>query len=210
MFLPPLKSRSLAVNLQYRAFITVQIILKDRNIFKNNWIYVHDPRVQVSRIQNAKSWSLDMIPDPSTLCLGMEYFCQEGDVTWKTEDNELIRIAVRELEILCLASTVDVLDGFVVRQSKAYPVYDENYAKIVDAIRIEINTHYNGLHLIGRNGMHRYNNQDHAMMTAILTVENIIADRMIYDVWKVNQDAEYHEDLHPDRIPSFLSSPSEY
>jgi protoporphyrinogen oxidase len=112
---------------------------------------------------------------------------------WEANDSELIEMATRELIQIGLAHQGDVIDGTVVRQKKAYPVYDDDYARHVATIRQELDTRYPNLHLVGRNGMHKYNNQDHAMMTAMLCVENILADAKLYDLWQVNQDAEYHE-----------------
>jgi protoporphyrinogen oxidase len=180
--------------LRYRDFLTVALIAKDRRGLPDNWIYIHDPGVKVGRIQNYKSWSPEMVPDPAYACYGLEYFCFENDGLWNATDEELKALAVRELQAVGIADANDVVDGCVVRQKKAYPVYDEDYAANVDVVRREIEENYPGLHLVGRNGMHKYNNQDHAMMTAMLTAENIIADRELYDVWKVNQDAEYHEE----------------
>jgi len=135
-----------------------------------------------------------MIPDPAMNCYGMEYFCFEGDGLWQSPDDELVKLAIKEIGYLGLAKEQDIKEGYVVRQKKAYPVYDEDYAKHVDTIR-NVLENCPGLHLVGRNGMHKYNNQDHAMMTAMLTAKNIMAGKQIYDVWKVNQDAEYHETL---------------
>ena len=182
-----------ASSLQYRDFLVVGLIVNDRNIFDDNWIYIHDPSVKVGRIQNFKSWSPEMVPNPDKNCYGMEYFCFEDDDIWSRQDTDLIELACSELVQLNLAHLSDITDGFVVRQKKAYPVYDSTYADNVDIVRYAIKAHYPGLHLVGRNGMHKYNNQDHAMMTAMLTVENIVAGSDLYDVWKVNQDAEYHE-----------------
>ena len=179
--------------LAYRDFITVALILRERNLFDDNWIYIHDPGVRVGRVQNFKSWSPEMVPDPAMACFGLEYFCFEGDGMWTMRDEDLIALATRELVQLGLAKEGDVQDGCVVRQRKAYPVYDEHYRDNVDVVRHEIAQRYPGLHLVGRNGMHKYNNQDHAMMTALITVENILAARTVRDPWNVNQDAEYHE-----------------
>jgi protoporphyrinogen oxidase len=179
--------------LRYRDFLTVMLILKDRHLFADNWIYIHDPRVRVGRIQNFKSWSPEMVPDPAYCCYGLEYFCFEGDGVWSSPDAALIELAKRELEAVGLAAAADVEDGCVVRQPKAYPVYDDDYARHVATIRAELKARFPTLHPIGRNGMHKYNNQDHAMMTAMLTVENIAAGRDLYDVWSVNEDAQYHE-----------------
>lgn len=179
--------------LRYRDFIMVALILKDQRRFSDNWIYIHDPSVKVGRIQNFKSWSPEMVPDESMCCYGMEYFCFEGDGLWTSEDQELIELAKCELEKIGLALATDIVDGCVVRQKKAYPVYDDNYAEHVEQLRREFEVRFPTLHLVGRNGMHKYNNQDHAMMTAMLCVDNIVAGQRIHDLWKVNQDAEYHE-----------------
>ncbi len=183
-----------AESLNYRDFLVVGLVVRDRNLFDDNWIYIHDPEVKVGRIQNFKSWSPEMVPEPGENCYGMEYFCFEGDGLWTSANEDLVKLASDELIRLELARPGDVTDGFVIRQKKAYPVYDDHYAKNVDIVRRSIEKNYPGLFLVGRNGMHKYNNQDHAMMTAMLTVENIIAGEKIYDVWKVNQDAEYHEE----------------
>jgi protoporphyrinogen oxidase len=179
--------------LRYRDFITVALVVNKPDLFPDNWIYVHEPSVKVGRIQNFRSWSPEMVPDPNLACLGLEYFCFEGDGLWTSSDADLIALAKRELAVIGLASEDDIRDGCVVRQKKAYPVYDEGYRARVGEIRDELAQRYPTLHLVGRNGLHKYNNQDHAMMTAILTVRNILAGRPIYDVWDVNEDAEYHE-----------------
>jgi len=191
---PPVDSKVMeaADYLRYRDFLTVMLILEDKNLFDDNWIYIHDPQVKVGRIQNFKSWSPYMIPDEKYCCYGLEYFCFEGDGLWTSSDEQLIHLAKKELEKIGLASARDVLDGCVVRQKKAYPVYDDSYKQYVNVIKEGIGG-YRGLYLVGRNGMHKYNNQDHSMMTAMLAAKNIIAGKEIYDVWNVNEDAEYHE-----------------
>lgn len=188
------EARSAATALKYREFLTVALIVKPTLSFDDNWIYIHEPGVKVGRVQNFRSWSPELVPDPALACYGLEYFCFEGDGLWNSTDAELIALASRELVQLGLARAGDVVDGHVVRQPKAYPVYDDDYARHVATIREELDERYPGLHLVGRNGMHKYNNQDHAMMTAMLTARNILAGRPLYDVWDVNQDAEYHED----------------
>jgi protoporphyrinogen oxidase len=182
-----------ADSLKYRDFLTVVIILKDRNLFDDNWIYIHDPSVKVGRVQNFKSWSPEMVPDPDMACYGLEYFCFEGDGLWSSSDADLIQRAQDELMKIGLAQAGDFVDGCVVRQPKAYPVYDDDYATHVNTIREELAGRFPTLHLVGRNGMHKYNNQDHAMMTAMLCAQNILAGEQVYDLWQVNQDAEYHE-----------------
>jgi protoporphyrinogen oxidase len=143
-------------------------------------------------VQNFRSWSPEMVPAGMT-CLGLEYFCFEGDGLWTAPDEELIGLAKREIAKIGLISAADVVDGCVVRQPKAYPVYDEDYRDHMAMIRLDLERRYPSLHLVGRNGMHKYNNQDHAMMTAMLTARNIMAGERIYDIWQVNEDAEYHE-----------------
>lgn len=182
-----------AMDLKYRDFLTVALMVKGEDIFPDNWIYIHDSKVQVGRIQNFRSWSPEMVPDPSLACVGLEYFCFEGDGLWASADDDLIALATKEMAILGLCRPDDVVGGAVVRQEKAYPVYDDAYAANVMAMRTELEARYPTLHMVGRNGMHRYNNQDHAMMTAMLTVRNIVAGARIHDVWQVNEDAEYHE-----------------
>ena len=182
-----------ALDLRYRDFLTVALMVKSKDLFPDNWIYIHDPRVTVGRIQNFRSWSPEMIPDADMACVGLEYFCFEGDGLWSMADEDLVALATEELATLGLCDPEDVDGGVVVRQEKAYPVYDDHYAENVEAMRAELAARHPSLHLVGRNGMHKYNNQDHAMMTAMLTVENIKAGRIKHDVWSVNEDAEYHE-----------------
>ena len=182
-----------ASKLRYRDFLTVALKIKSEDLFPDNWIYIHDEKVQVGRVQNFRSWSPEMVPDENVACVGLEYFCFENDGLWSSSDDDLIALATREMQILGLCDPRDVIGGAVVRQEKAYPVYDEDYAANVEAMRCELEDKHPSLHLVGRNGMHRYNNQDHAMMTAMLTVENILAGKRIYDTWCVNEDAEYHE-----------------
>jgi protoporphyrinogen oxidase len=182
-----------ANKLKYRDFLIVALMLKDKNQFSDNWIYIHDPTVKVARIQNFKSWSPAMVPVADTCCYGLEYFCFEGDGMWNATDSELINLAKRELIQIGLAQAEDIFDGCVVRQPKAYPVYDENYKHNVEIIRAGLAEKYPTLAMVGRNGMHKYNNQDHAMMTAMLAVKNIVAGEAVFDLWRVNQDAEYHE-----------------
>jgi protoporphyrinogen oxidase len=190
---PMPRASAAAQALRYRDFLMVAVIVKDRGRFNDNWIYIHDPHVKVARIQNFKSWSDEMVPEPSLNCYGLEYFCFAGDGLWTQTDDELLGLARDEIVQLGLADQGDVVDGCVIRQDKAYPIYDERYQENVETVRAEIESRYPNLHLVGRNGMHKYNNQDHAMMTAMLTVQNILADRPLYDVWRVNQDAGYHE-----------------
>ncbi len=182
-----------ALDLKYRDFLTVVLIGQSSTQIPDNWVYIHDASVKVGRVQNFRSWSPEMIPDPVSTCLGLEYFCFEGDGLWSSADEDLITLARGEIAKVGLMRSEDVTDACVVRQPKAYPVYDETYRDNVSAVRDELAEQYPTLHLVGRNGMHKYNNQDHAMMTGLLTALNIIAGKPLYDVWDVNEDAEYGE-----------------
>jgi protoporphyrinogen oxidase len=182
-----------AASLKYRDFITVAVMLKTSKAFPDQWIYIHDPDIKAGRIQNFANWSPEMVPDPSITYLGLEYFCFQGDALWSMADDDLIALASRELVTLGLADNEIILDGAVVRQPKAYPVYDDTYKIHTQSIRAALATASEGLQVVGRNGMHKYNNQDHSMMTAMLAVKNILSERAIYDTWNVNQDAEYIE-----------------
>jgi len=182
-----------AEKLSYRDFLTV-VLIGDSDIqLPDNWVYIHDPSVKVGRVQNFRSWSPELIPDPHSTCLGLEYFCFEGDGLWAATDETLINLAKTEIGAIGLMRPQDVRDACVVRQRKAYPVYDEDYRSNVEVVRGALAELYPSLHLVGRNGMHKYNNQDHAMMTGLLTALNIIAGDKLYDVWDVNEDAEYGE-----------------
>lgn len=197
--------------LKYRDFLTVVLICRHTGIFSDTWIYIHEPGVKVGRVQNFKAWSPEMVPDPSLSCYGLEYFCFEGDSLWNSTDDALLRLAQLEMETLGLCKPGEVVDGCVVRQPKAYPVYDDDYSRHVTTVREELDDRFPSLHLVGRNGMHKYNNQDHSMMTAMLSAKNILAGRNVFNVWAVNEDAEYHESatdapngsrMVPTRVPS--------
>ncbi len=190
---PPLSSKNMAANLKYRDFITVAVMIDKRPNFDDNWIYIHDQNIYAGRIQNYTSWSTYMAPDNKG-CLGLEYFCNEGEKFWNKSDDELKQLAIEDLKKLEILKNENVIDAYVVRQKKAYPVYDKDYKKIVREISNEIENNYKNLFLVGRNGMHKYNNQDHAMMTSILTIENIKNNKKINDIWDINVDAEYHEE----------------
>ncbi|MBX7060217.1 MAG: NAD(P)/FAD-dependent oxidoreductase [Pyrinomonadaceae bacterium] len=189
---PPAEVLAAADKLGYRDFLTVSLVVNKEKLFEDNWIYIHDPDVKVGRIQNFKNWSPHMVPDQSRTCLGLEYFCFEGDGLWNMEDKDLIALGTKELGMLQLVNPADVEDGSVVRMPKAYPVYDAVYVDAVDTIRDFLRQVPN-LYLVGRNGMHKYNNQDHSMLTAMLSVKNILGAH--YDVWGVNVDNEYHEEI---------------
>jgi protoporphyrinogen oxidase len=189
---PPDWLRRAGENFRYRDFLTVILIVKGTNLFPDNWIYVHDPEVMVSRIQNFNNWSPQMVPDPSTTSLGMEYFCFERDSLWESSDQDLLSRARREIGKLGLANPSQVIDGTVVSAPKAYPVYGSNYQDALQQIRRFLQQVPN-LQLIGRNGMHRYNNQDHSMLTGMLAARNILGQGQ-FDLWQVNADTDYHED----------------
>jgi len=202
---PPADVRNAAEMLGYRDFLTVSLVINKADLFSDNWIYIHDPDVKVGRIQNFKNWSPHMVPDPTKTCLGLEYFCFEGDGLWNSPDEELVELAARELAILGLADAASIEDGTVVRMPKAYPIYDGTYEQAVATVR-EFVEGLGNMYLVGRNGMHKYNNQDHSMLTAMLSVKNILGAN--YDVWGVNVDDEYHEEIaaENDSELSLLSS----
>ncbi len=180
-----------ANNLNYRDFLTVALIVNQPNLFPDNWIYIHDPLVKLGRVQNFKNWSPDMVSDQNKSCLGLEYFCFEGDELWNMKDEDLIEFGKKELEAIGLVKSSDIEDGSVVRMPKAYPAYDTKYREMLNIVRQYLKGIGN-LQLIGRNGLHRYNNQDHSMLTAMLAVENIHGAN--HDLWSVNEEKEYHED----------------
>jgi protoporphyrinogen oxidase len=192
-FRPPAPEavRGAAEGLRYRDFLVVALVLDREDLFPDNWIYIHTPGVRVGRVQNFNNWSAAMVPVPGRTCLGLEYFCFAGDGMWTMSDADLIDLATRELAELGLAPGARVEDGAVVRMPKAYPIYDAAYSGHVDAIRDFIDPIPN-LHTVGRNGMHKYNNQDHSMLTAMFAVENMLGAS--HDLWAVNTDFEYHEE----------------
>ena len=178
-------------DLHYRDFLTVALVVPRDKGFPDNWIYIHATDVRVGRIQNFGSWSPHMVKDGYT-CLGLEYFVFEGDDLWSSDDDTLVELGKKELEKLGLVEAGDVASGYVVRVPKAYPYYDFEYKKNVETIRGYLSQEASNLHLVGRNGMHKYNNQDHSMYTAMLTVENLHGAQ--HDVWEVNVEEEYHEE----------------
>jgi protoporphyrinogen oxidase len=188
---PPEPILAAAARLNYRDFLTVALIIDAPALFPDNWIYVHDSRVKLGRIQNFKNWSPDMVPDQQLTCLGLEYFCFEGDGLWTMPDADLVRLGAREIAEIGLLGGAKVIDGTVVRMPKAYPVYDEGFEAALAVVR-EYLEGFSNLQVAGRNGMHKYNNQDHSMVTAMLAAQNLLGDH--YDVWAVNADDEYHEE----------------
>lgn len=185
-----------ANKLAYRDFLIVCLIVDKPNLFPDNWIYIHSPNVRVGRIQNFKNWSQDMVPDITKTSLGLEYFCTEGDEIWDTPDHELVELASRELEQIGLANLSDVIEGCVYRVPKAYPVYNSTYHDYLQIIR-EFLDGLENFQTIGRNGLHRYNNQDHSMITGMLAVRNVVFGER-NDLWAVNSDLRYQEEIHSD------------
>ncbi len=188
---PPAEVLAAADDLRFRDFLSVALVVPEGKVsWTDNWIYIHDPDVKTMRVQNFGSWSPHLVKDGRNV-LGLEYTVNQGDEWWTASDEELIAKGTAELDRLGLMRSEDIEAGYVVRMPKAYPVYDEVYQRNVDVLRRWIEQHTANVHPIGRNGMHRYNNQDHSMYTAMLTVENILgAD---HDIWSVNVEEEYHE-----------------
>lgn len=189
---PPDPVRAAAARLRYRDFLIVTLILDHADPFPDNWIYIHSPEVKVGRIQNFRAWSAEMAPNPHQASIGMEYFCHESDDLWSMSDADLIALGAQELEKLGLAPRRSVIDGTVIRQTKAYPVYDSSYREALDVIAGWLGRLEN-FQTVGRNGLHRYNNQDHSMLTAMLAARNILGER--HDVWTVNVERSYHEEF---------------
>ena len=190
--------RQAAKGLRYRDFLTVALVIDGEDLFPDNWIYIHEPSVQVGRIQNYRSWSPWMVPDESKACVGLEYFCFKGDELWETSDADLVELAKAELEQLGLVGRDKVERGFVTRVPLAYPMYDADYSERVATIRQWLDGISN-MQQIGRNGLHRYNNSDHSMLTAIRAVENLRgAD---HDIWAVNAESVYHEEQGAEEQP---------
>ncbi len=195
---PPAPAEVLAAadGLSFRDFLTVALVVPVTAGFPDNWIYIHEPGVRVGRVQNFGSWSPELVKDGYT-CLGLEYFVSRGDDLWESRDEDLIALGKRELAALGLAGTDQVQAGYVVRVPKAYPVYDEGYAERVDVLREWLDETVPNVHPVGRNGMHRYNNQDHSMLTAMLVVDNLVTGAS-HDVWTVNVEEDYHESVRDD------------
>ena len=189
---PPSQILNAGSKLKYRDFLTVVLILNKKDVFPDNWIYIHEPNVKLGRIQNFKNWSEDMIPNDLQTSLGLEYFCLEGDELWNMPDQELIEFGLKELVKIGIASKELFVDGTVVRMPKAYPVYDEQYKENLSLIKKWLDMNINNLQLVGRNGMHMYNNQDHSMLSAFYAARNLMGEK--WDPWLVNADAEYHEE----------------
>jgi protoporphyrinogen oxidase len=209
-FQPEISSevRKAAEKLLYRDFIVVALIVNRSDLFPDNWIYIHDPGVRVGRIENFNNWTRDMAGQPDLTCLEMEYFCSQNDSLWKMDDANILELAKRELKQLRLAEPEEILDGCVVRVEKAYPVYDSEHKQNVNVIRSAL-ARFENFQVIGRNGMHKYNNQDHSMLTGILAARNVGGGS--HDVWSVNTDAEYQEEQSNEggrQMPQAIARPT--
>jgi protoporphyrinogen oxidase len=194
-----------ARGLRYRDFLTVALVLDGEDLFPDNWIYIHDPNVNVGRIQNFRSWSPWMVPDPSKACVGLEFFCFAGDELWEMDDDKLVELGMRELEQLGLARRDQLEFGFVERVPKAYPMYDAEYANRVSTIRSWLDGLDNYIQ-VGRNGLHRYNNSDHSTLSAMRAVDNLV-DGTDHDIWAVNAESAYHEEEQQDEQQPYIKAP---
>jgi protoporphyrinogen oxidase len=204
--LPPDHVLKAARGLKYRDFLIVSLIIDQPDLFPDNWLYIHSPEYQVGRIQNFKNWSPEMVPDLRKTCLGMEYFCSEGDEIWEMADSDLTALAAQEIVRLNLGvQHVDIEDGCVIRQRKAYPVYDGEYRQHLTVLQGYIQR-FTNLQTVGRNGMHRYNNQDHSMLTASLAAKNILGEN--HDIWDVNVERSYHENFTNEEWTKLQKNPS--
>jgi len=186
----PKEIQQAASRLSYRSFLIVILIINQKHLFPDQWIYIHNPDVRVGRIQNFKNWSMEMVPDPEKTSIGMEYFCNQGRHFWNQTDAQLRDLAASELAALRLARPHDIVDSYIVRQPRAYPVYDRGYAHHLHRLRTYLDGFAN-LQTIGRNGMHRYNNMDHSMYSGILAAENALG--AAHDIWEINEEDTYLE-----------------
>ena len=188
----PIEVQMAAERLRYRNLCLVALMTTEDEPFPDNWIYLHDPRTQAGRVQNFGAWSPDMVREGTT-CLGVEYFCNDGDDIWTMSDEDAVKLAIKaELAPIGILDPEQVFNGVKVRVPKAYPMYDSSYRESVATIRGYLE-HFENLRTFGRNGLHRYNNQDHSMWTAILATLNH-TDGASHDVWSVNTRAEYLEE----------------
>jgi protoporphyrinogen oxidase len=203
---PPQAILEAANRLRYRDFLIVSLIVNRKNVTPDNWIYVHEPGVKVGRIQNFKNWSAAMVPDPNKTCLGMEYFVFQNDELWSSSDEQLLELSRREIAQLGLVRREEIEDGIVVRMKKAYPMYDAGWDAQVKVIREYLESHLTNLQMVGRNGMHKYNNQDHSMITAICAARNILGDN--HDLWAINTEPDYHEEHQKQPARGFVARPA--
>jgi len=195
----PVDVRDAARGLRYRDFLTVALVIEGEDLFPDNWIYIHEPGVRVGRIQNFRSWSPWMVPNETDASIGLEYFCFEGDELWSMSDDALVALATREIQELGLARAEKVKFGFAVRVHKAYPIYDAEYGERLQTIRTWL-AGIDNLIQVGRNGLHRYNNSDHSMLSAMRAVDNILLGTH-HDIWAVNAESVYHEEHQENEDP---------
>lgn len=191
---PPRHVVNAANQLKHRDFLTVCLLIDKEELFPDNWIYIHEPNVLVGRIQNYKNWSEEMVPADGKSSLGLEYFCNEGDELWSMDDADLIALAKKEIAKIGIVDEADVVDGAVFRVEKTYPVYDAGYEDALDTIKDYVNSLEN-FQTIGRNGLHRYNNQDHAMLTGMYAVRNLLHGEE-NNLWVINAEQDYLEEVH--------------
>jgi len=194
--LPPHTILQAADRLHHRDYLTVVLIINRKDVFPDNWIYIHAPDVKLGRVQNYKNWSPDMVPNPNHTLLGLEYFLWDKDEEWNWPEERMIETGIRECTKIGLIEPHEVIDSTVVRMRKTYPVYHENYRDNLNILRQYLASFLN-LQTIGRNGLHRYNNQDHSMLTGIFAARNITGETN--DVWMVNTEMVYHEELNPEK-----------
>lgn len=204
---PPGNVLEVSDNLVYRDFITVGLLVRSlriaaetpqgKRLINDNWIYIQEPGVQLGRLQIFNNWSPHLVADPDTVWLGLEYFCNDTDPVWSLSDQEMTALAVEELSRIDIIGAADVLDSTVIRVEKTYPAYFGSYDRF-NEVR-EYVDRFENLFLIGRNGMHRYNNQDHSMLTAMLAVDMIQSGSINREaLWAVNTESDYHEDARPE------------
>jgi protoporphyrinogen oxidase len=201
---PPAEVLHAAASLRYRDFVLVGLVVRRTGLFADNWLYIHSPNVRVGRIQNFGNWSADLVAEPGTSSIGMEYFCNRGDSTWNMPDEDFVRLASKEMEQLGLAKASDVAWGVIIRQPKAYPVYDTTYRRHLDVLRAWL-PKLSNFQTIGRNGQHRYNNQDHSMLTGLAAVHRIMGEPA--DPWEVNTERSYYEEQRVNRSAPLNTSP---
>ena len=202
---PAPEVRSAAKGLRYRDFLTVSLVLDGEDLFPDNWIYIHEPEVEVGRIQNFRSWSPWMVPDPSKACVGLEYFCFAGDELWETSDEDLVKLGMTELEKLGLAKPEMLEFGFATRVPKAYPIYDMDYGERIEALKGWLDG-FSNLQQVGRNGLHRYNNSDHSMLTSMRAVDNLVKGTE-HDLFAVNAESAYHEEESQQDQQPYITPP---
>jgi protoporphyrinogen oxidase len=202
---PAPEVRSAAKGIRYRDFLTVSLVLDGEDLFPDNWIYIHEPDVEVGRIQNFRSWSPWMVPDPTKACVGLEYFCFAGDHLWEMKDDDLVELGMKELETLGLAKRDSLEFGFATRVPKAYPMYDMDYSERIEKIKGWLDG-IDNLQQVGRNGLHRYNNSDHSMLTSMRAVDNLVKGTE-HDIWAVNAESVYHETESQDEQQPYIEAP---